>query len=112
MARIHDDRQECVLLHRGNDVQVKDVPRVFARGYALIPLSHRTILKFPSLARYSAAPSHSQRFAAIPRFNSTGLPLRPAFHQQGVVLHIARTDLQHIGVFGDLLDLPGVHHFG
>jgi len=47
---------------------------------------------------YSADSSSSSMVAEMPRFSSTGLPQFPQFAQQVEILHVARTDLQNVGV--------------
>ena len=61
---------------------------------------------------YSAAINSSLIVADRPRLRSTGRRTRPELGEQGEVLHVARADLQHVGVLGDEIDLPRVHHLG
>ena len=61
---------------------------------------------------YSAASSHSSMVAAKPRLSRTGRLRLADGAQQREVLHVAAADLQDIGVLGDGLDQPWLHHFG
>ena len=56
---------------------------------------------------YSAASSHSSIVAAIPRLSSTGF-LSADLIQEVVVLHVARADLEDVGVFAHQRDIGGV----
>ena len=54
---------------------------------------------------YSAASRNSSSVALRPRFSSTGLALLADRVEQVEVLHVARADLQHVGVLRDQRDL-------
>ena len=55
---------------------------------------------------YSAANRNSLIVAERPRLSRTGLPLADRL-EQDVVLHVARADLQDVGVAGDQVDVLG-----
>jgi hypothetical protein len=48
----------------------------------------------------------------MPRFSSTGRPERAAASKQRVVLHVARADLQNVGILGDHGNVVLRHDFG
>ena len=50
--------------------------------------------------------------AAMPRLSSTGLPSFPTVLQQRIVLHVARADLDAVGVLGDESRALFVHRLG
>ena len=77
-----------------------------------MPRSHSTTWSLPAASRYSAASSNSSIFADRPRFSSTGLPALADRAEQGEILHVAGADLQRVGMFGDEVDIGGVHHLG
>ena len=54
--------------------------KVFLVAFSKVrmPRSHMMTSGFPSFIIYSAAMIHSSTVALMPRFKSTGLPLRPA----------------------------------
>ncbi len=72
-----------------------------ARSNVRIPRSHRMTSAFPSARMYSAAESHSSIVAPPPRLRRTGRPRAARRAQQREVLHVARADLQDVGVAGD-----------
>ena len=61
---------------------------------------------------YSALISRSSIVALMPRLSSTGFRVWPTSVSNDEVLHVARADLDHVGVFGHQLDAPRVHHLG
>ena len=61
---------------------------------------------------YSAASSSSSIVALGPRLSSTGRVRFADGFEQPVVLHVAGADLQHVGVFGDEVDVFGGDDFG
>ena len=66
----------------------------------------------PPARMYSAESSHSSIVAEMPRFSSTGFRDAAQLAEQREVLHVARADLEDVGVLVDQLDLTDVHHFG
>ena len=61
---------------------------------------------------YSAESSSSSSVADMPRLSSTGLRARPAALQQREVLHVARADLDAVGVLVDELQRLVVDRLG
>ena len=64
---------------------------------------------------YSAASSHSSSVALIPRLRSTGRLLAPHGAEERAVLHVPRTNLEHVRVLGDEADgtrLEDLRHDG
>ena len=66
----------------------------------------------PPARMYSADSSHSSIVAEMPRLSSTGLRDVAELAQQREVLHVARADLEDVGVLLDQLDLAEVHDLG
>ena len=54
---------------------------------------------------YSAASRNSSIVALGPRLSSTGAVRFADRFEQAVVLHVAGADLQHVGIFGDEVDV-------
>ena len=77
-----------------------------------MPRSHSTTSWLPATTMYSAAISHSSIVADSPRLSSTGMRVLADRAQQCEVLHVARADLQHVGIARDELDVADVEHFG
>ena len=77
-----------------------------------MPRSQRITFLLPPASTYSADSSHSSIVAEMPRFSSTGFVRAAELPQQREVLHVARADLQDVGVAFDELDLADLHHFG
>ena len=48
----------------------------------------------------------------MPRFSRTGRPHLPSVFSSAKVLHVARADLQDVGILGHQLDIAVAHHFG
>ena len=61
---------------------------------------------------YSAESSSSSSVADMPRFSSTGLRARPRALEQREVLHVARADLDAVGVLVDELQRLVVDRLG
>ena len=66
----------CVFSFKTQTALKSKVLRV-AVSKVRIPRSQRATLEFPAAMIYSAALSHSSIVAERPRFNSTGIPVRP-----------------------------------
>ena len=61
---------------------------------------------------YSAAIKSSLIVAEQAALEQHGPSHASELGEQREVLHVARADLQHVGVLGDEIDLPRVHHLG
>ena len=96
----------CVLWCRYGTVASGSVKRVWLSNVRM-PRSQSITLGLPSLRMYSAASSSSSIVALGPRLSSTGFVDLADRFQQAVVLHVAGADLQHVGVFGDQVDVFG-----
>ena len=77
-----------------------------------MPRSHSITFGLPWATMYSADISSSLMVELRPRFSRTGRPHLPSVFQQREVLHVARADLQDVGVLGDQIDVAVAHHFG
>ena len=73
------------------------VKRVCASNVRM-PRSQSITFGLPSFRMYSAASSSSSIVALGPRLSSTGSISVADRFQQAIVLHVARADLQHVGI--------------
>ena len=77
-----------------------------------MPRSHSTTSWLPFAMMYSAAIKQfldRRRQAALEQDRP---PHASELGEQREVLHVARANLQHVGVLGDEVDLSRVHHLG
>ena len=77
-----------------------------------MPRSHRTTRSLPPASTYSAAASHSAIARRHPALEQDRRPRPADLLEQLEVLHVARADLEHVGLARDGLDVSGVEHLG
>src|SRR2546425_2059151 len=110
LAGIDDHRQVREFFQHGDGAQVQQVARVvieapdpaFAEHDAVVAFVHDVLSSEQQLLNRGTGPTLEQHG----EFGAAGLA------QQRVVLHVARADLDHVGVFADHLELGGVHGLG
>ena len=109
MARIDDHREMRLALEHRNRRDVERVARRRLVGANPALAQHDVVIP----VRHDVLGRHQQFFnrrrqAALEQHGS---PHATELGEQREVLHVARADLQHVGVLGDQVDLARVHHF-
>src|SRR5580765_6059605 len=108
MTRIGDDRQVAELLHDRNRGDVERVARCrFERSYPTLTEDDVGVAAGKDVFGRQQPLLDRRGDTALEQH---GLPRVAELTQQGVVLHVARADLEDVAVLGNQLDLADVYH--